>query len=320
MTSARGARLDGDGWVECACGSRHWGRFGAAGLLLGEATPGTDGPYRVLLQHRALWSHEGGTWGLPGGARAGSESALAAAVREAGEEAGVPPAAVQPRGELVVDHGSWSYTTVVARARVPVRAAATDPESLELRWVPVVEVASYPLHSGFAAAWPVLRDALGKPPLRIVVDGANVVGSRPDGWWRDRAGAAGRLRDRLAALLGEPVPSSAFAEPPIELGRDMLSSWYIDPILVVEGAARSLPDSPDSPVGLGVPVVRAPASGDDALVDVVREELAGGAQVLAVTADRELARRAAAAGAQVRGPGWLLGLLGAPGPQPGRSV
>ena len=33
----------------------------------------------------------------------------------------------------------------------------------------------------------------------LVVDGANVVGSRPDGWWRDRPGAARRLAEELDA-------------------------------------------------------------------------------------------------------------------------
>src|ERR671917_601972 len=54
-----------DGWTTCALGHRHWGRAGAAGLLLHR--DGEDGP-EVLLQHRAWWSHHGGTWGTPGGA------------------------------------------------------------------------------------------------------------------------------------------------------------------------------------------------------------------------------------------------------------
>src|SRR3712207_9520205 len=52
-----------DGWVTCALGHRHWGRVGAAGLLVHRA--GADGP-ELLLQHRAVWSHHGGTWGTPG--------------------------------------------------------------------------------------------------------------------------------------------------------------------------------------------------------------------------------------------------------------
>ena len=67
---------DGNGWVVCALGHRHWGRFGAAGLLL------TDGR-RVLLQHRAAWTHEGDTWAVPGGARDSHEDPITAALREA---------------------------------------------------------------------------------------------------------------------------------------------------------------------------------------------------------------------------------------------
>ena len=78
------ASRDGNGWVRCELGHRHWGRFGAAGLLAFV----TGGP--VLLQRRTWWSHHGGTWGLPGGARDSHESALGAALREAAEECGVP--------------------------------------------------------------------------------------------------------------------------------------------------------------------------------------------------------------------------------------
>jgi len=74
------ASRDGNGWVRCELGHRHWGRFGAAGLL----AFATAGP--VLLQRRTWWSHHGGTWGLPGGARDSHESALAAALREAAED------------------------------------------------------------------------------------------------------------------------------------------------------------------------------------------------------------------------------------------
>ena len=104
---------DGDGWTRCALGHRHWGIFGAAGLLLRHADAGVE---RVLLQHRALWSHHGGTWGVLGGARNSGETAAYAAQREAAEEAGVVPDSYAVVGEFVDDHGGWSYTTVVGRA------------------------------------------------------------------------------------------------------------------------------------------------------------------------------------------------------------
>ena len=299
-----GNEVSGDGWVTCDCGARHWGRHGAAGLL-------QHAVGQVLLQHRAEWSHEGGTWGVPGGARHRDESAWQAALRESAEEAGTEPAVVCPRGELVVDHGTWSYTTVVA-CTDPAGAGAPRPrdaESIELRWVPVGEVTTLPLHSGFAATWPLLRSALGLR-LVLVVDAANVVGSRPDGWWRDRAGATARLRAELGALLARPLPD---ADLPETLPRPALTRWHLEAVLVVEGSARALPagqgHTATTGEGGGVAVVAAQRSGDDAVVAEVRRRAAAGATVLAVTADRELTRRATASGATVVGPRWMLDRL-----------
>lgn len=146
---------DGNGWVECSQGHRHWGRYGAAGLLI------TDG-IRVVLQHRAPWTHEGGTWALPGGARDSHEDVVAAALREAAEETALDPESVRPMHEWVDDHGGWSYTTVVAEALTELRPHAANAESLEIRWWLIEEVDSLPLHTGFASAWPTLRDLL--PP------------------------------------------------------------------------------------------------------------------------------------------------------------
>jgi hypothetical protein len=112
--------------------------------------------------------------------------------------------------------------------------------------------------------------------LLVIVDAANVVGSVPDGWWRDRRGAAERLRDRLAAD-GLPGHSG-----PVEM------------VLVVEGAARGVETVP------GVLVESAPGSGDDHMVDLVAG--ARGRAVLVVTADRELRRRVTELGAEVTGP------------------
>ena len=114
------------------------------------------------------------------------------------------------------------------------------------------------------------------PALLLIVDAANVVGSVPDGWWRDRRGATERLRDRLAAdgLPGHDGP--------------------VDIVLVVEGAARGVASVP------GVRVEDAPGSGDDHLVGLVAA--VGGRPVLVVTADRELRRRVGELGADVTGP------------------
>jgi hypothetical protein len=117
----------------------------------------------------------------------------------------------------------------------------------------------------------------------LIVDGANVVGSVPDGWWRDRRGAAERLRDRLAAVAENGLPEAGLAGP-------------LDVVLVVEGAARGVSSIPS------VRVHGARGSGDDAIVDLVRAEPGDRSHVVVVTADRGLSARVTALGARVIGP------------------
>jgi 8-oxo-dGTP diphosphatase len=121
----------------------------------------------VLLQHRAPWSHQGGTWGLPGGARDSHETPEQAAVREAHEEAGLPSDQIAVRAAVVTAVASgthWSYTTVVADAGEQLHTVA-NYESAEMRWVGEEEVADLPLHPGFAASWQRLRTAPAIVPL-----------------------------------------------------------------------------------------------------------------------------------------------------------
>jgi hypothetical protein len=113
----------------------------------------------------------------------------------------------------------------------------------------------------------------------IVVDAANVIGSVPDGWWRDRAGAVERLRDALASTRAEALPG---ATPDAEI------------VLVVEGAARRVREVP------GLRVVAAKGSGDDAIVELCRESQ--DPEKVVVTADRGLADRVRELGARVVGP------------------
>ena len=154
---------DGNAWVHCDLGHRHWGRYGAAGLLIVDQRTGAGGPGPlVLLQHRAAWTANGDTWGIPGGARDSHESAAEGALREANEETGISPADVRIGSELIDDHGSWSYTTVHAELLAPVTLVPQE-ESAELRWVPVSEVALLDLHPGFALTWPLLRERLAAP-------------------------------------------------------------------------------------------------------------------------------------------------------------
>ena len=148
---------DGNGWVVDDQGHRHWGRFGGAGLLLvDQRAPGDP---VVLLQHRAGWTADGGTWGIPGGARDSHEDAVTAALREAHEETGLPAAAVSVTGELVDDHGGWGYTTVLAELVDDIELVLQE-ESEALAWVPVEDVDQHLLHPGFAGTWPTLRDRL----------------------------------------------------------------------------------------------------------------------------------------------------------------
>ncbi|ADD43388.1 hypothetical protein [Stackebrandtia nassauensis] len=122
----------------------------------------------------------------------------------------------------------------------------------------------------------------------IVVDAANVVGSRPDGWWRDRAGATARLRDRLAGLH----------EQGLRAGPDWARRPPLEIVLVTEGRARGV-EASDT-----VGVVEAPGSGDDAIARLVAETTPH-RQCLVVTSDRGLRRRVEAAGGQVTGAGTL---------------
>jgi len=121
----------------------------------------------------------------------------------------------------------------------------------------------------------------------VVVDAANVVGSRPDGWWRDRAGAARRLLQKLTVLPFR-------LEVPTEV------------TVVLEGAARAAVES-DKPDLQGVRVVLADGSGDDAIVGVVAAAVEEDANrhITVVTADRGLRERVEAYGATTVGPRWL---------------
>lgn len=117
----------------------------------------------------------------------------------------------------------------------------------------------------------------------LVIDAANVIGSRPTGWWRDRPGAARQLTERVRASV-----SAGRLDPPVTL--------------VLEGRARAGAD--EAVVG-GVEVVHAPGEGDDTIADIA--EAHSGSVV--VTADRGLADRVRARGAEVVGPTWLLDRL-----------
>lgn len=253
--------LDGNGWVDCRCGARHWGQHGAAGLYLCV-------DHHVLLQLRPGWAHQGGTWAIPGGARDSHESVIAAALREAQEETALDVEQVNVSGVHRLQHPDWRYDTVLATA--PTRPVVSEhAESVRLAWVPVSQVSQMDLHPGFAASLPALQ----LPQLRLIIDAANVIGSVPDGWWRDRVAATERLLTALEPKAGQVITWD---------GRQHLLS-HLE--LVVEGQARAVPDRGlDSLVYL----TRAPAAGDEMIAERARSVSA-----VVVTSDRGLQARVA---------------------------
>lgn len=151
-----------------------------------------------------------------------------------------------------------------------------------------------------------------EPVTTIVVDVANVMGARADGWWRDRAGAALRLCGQVIALAARGVPADlmpgGLAAAPAATA-PAPAGW----VLVLEGRARDAAAAATELIAAAgvarVRVVRAPGSGDDAIAAEAASASAASGPCLVVTADRELRRRCTAAGATVAGPGWLLALL-----------
>ena len=183
----------GNGWVTCEQGHRHWGLFGAAGVLVYVPHPTDQALSLVLLQRRARWAHQGGTWALPGGAMDSAETPAEAALREADEECMLDPKLVVPRGMYSDEHGGWAYHTVLAQAAEPLRVVSDSYESDEAVWLPAGEIDGLDLHPGFAASWPVLREALA--PLTVFVDGTDTAGPGSDD-------AAGRRTAAVRAPVG----------------------------------------------------------------------------------------------------------------------
>lgn len=144
---------DGDGWVQCACGNKHWGLNGAAGLLIVR-------DHEILLQHRAPWVHNGDTWGIPGGARDSHESTIEAAFREAIEETGIDTDLLTPLHTFTDNHGDWKYETVIAQAADGLIAHEVNDESQEVRWVEISKVDQLNLHPSFKNSWPELMKLL----------------------------------------------------------------------------------------------------------------------------------------------------------------
>ncbi|MEV4570298.1 NUDIX domain-containing protein [Nonomuraea sp. NPDC049419] len=164
-----GTRGAGDAYTECAQGHQHWGtEEGAAGLLPYHRGPG--GEVHVLMQLRSLETHHGGLWGPVGETRDRGETPVAAALRGAGEEVRLNLDDVRVRSVHHDDHGGWAYDTVIAELPHRAEAWPASPVSLDVRWVPLREVAQLNLHPDFAASWPEVRTALE----RVVAEDAPV--------------------------------------------------------------------------------------------------------------------------------------------------
>lgn len=139
----------GDGFITLADGTRRWGRYGAAGVLV-RHVDGDNAAYFVAL--RSEWCHQGGTWAIPGGARNAEESPVDAALREFAEEIGLELDDFEVAEVHEDDHGGWSYWTVVVD--VPERFApplALHWETAETRWVAADELAGLELFDAFRA-------------------------------------------------------------------------------------------------------------------------------------------------------------------------
>jgi 8-oxo-dGTP diphosphatase len=154
--TANWQRRSGDGFLRCTDGRVRWGVFGAAGVLFVVRRDGQT-PV-VMLQMRSAFAHEGGTWSCAGGALDEGETAYVAALREATEEVGAVPDDHRLIGEYVFRPADdWSYTTVVIEVDVPF-GSSMNFETDEVQWVPTDHVDTRPLHAGFRAAWPHLRE------------------------------------------------------------------------------------------------------------------------------------------------------------------
>ncbi|MDH2425712.1 NUDIX domain-containing protein [Sphaerisporangium sp. TRM90804] len=174
---------DGDGWAVCDQGHRHWGLYGASGLLAvhfdDEGTP------HVLMQKRSGWSHHGGTWGLPGGALDSHEDAVAGALREALEEAALAADELRILGVHLDDHGGWSFATVIAEAATLLPAAPANGESTAMRWLRADEIAGETLRVAVEIVAEVEQTGAAVPvvvePVVVESGGGEPAGGEPAG-------------------------------------------------------------------------------------------------------------------------------------------
>lgn len=159
------------GYAQCKTG-RHWGPFGAAGILL-YAYQGEDA--YVLLNLRSKYVQNGSTWSTPGGAIERGETPWDGARAEVAEELsglGRRHLTVTETVRATCPGCGWTYTTFVVQLgngagyRLPgiTRTSGADKwESDSVEWVPVGRVAGLKLHPAFRTAWPTLAGLIPSP-------------------------------------------------------------------------------------------------------------------------------------------------------------
>jgi 8-oxo-dGTP pyrophosphatase MutT (NUDIX family) len=157
-TAAKQAQAE-EGYVDCDQGHTHWGRHGAAFLLLRHTDD--EGTKRYLLQKRTSTgaTDHPGTWALPGGALHAGEDSYAGARREAAEEMGLLPR-IKHHHTVHDDHGGWFADTHIADARdkfAPKGGGSTGFEAEGHAWFKQDEISRLRLHPGFAKTWDTVR-------------------------------------------------------------------------------------------------------------------------------------------------------------------
>ena len=154
--SERSRRGSGDGFVRVADGSVRWGLYGAAGILFRHRSAGGEGggdDDRFFVALRAGWTHQGGTWSVPGGALDAGEDALDGALREFAEEIGMVPHRYEVAARYVDDHGGWSYTTILVDVPEPFPSPRLLRwETDDVAWVSTDQLLGLDLHPSFRAA------------------------------------------------------------------------------------------------------------------------------------------------------------------------
>lgn len=155
-------RGSGDGFLRCSDGHVRWGIYGAAGVVF--VVREADGTTRVMLQKRSAMAHEGGTWSCAGGALDQGEMPLDGALREATEEVGRIPGEPRVIGEYLFRPSvDWAYTTIVVEVGETF-GSSINFETDAVAWLTPTEVEELPLHAGFAAAWPHLKQIIEHAP------------------------------------------------------------------------------------------------------------------------------------------------------------